>query len=77
MTEVAEQFTENRAGEIARITHWIDGKPVEGTSGRSGPVFNPATGDSIGTFPRSGADDRSAASSSGAGCSCGSRGSCC
>jgi malonate-semialdehyde dehydrogenase (acetylating)/methylmalonate-semialdehyde dehydrogenase len=44
MTEVADQFTENRAGEIARITHWIDGKPVEGTSGRSGPVFNPATG---------------------------------
>jgi len=44
MTEVAEQFTENEAGEIARITHWIDGKPVEGTSGRSGPVFNPATG---------------------------------
>ena len=44
MTEVAEQFTEKQAGEIARITHWIDGKPVEGTSGRSGPVFNPATG---------------------------------
>jgi malonate-semialdehyde dehydrogenase (acetylating)/methylmalonate-semialdehyde dehydrogenase len=44
MTEVAEQFTENEAGEIARITHWIDGKPVEGTSGRSGPIFNPATG---------------------------------
>jgi malonate-semialdehyde dehydrogenase (acetylating) / methylmalonate-semialdehyde dehydrogenase len=44
MTEVAEQFTESEAGEIARITHWIDGKPVEGTSGRSGPVFNPATG---------------------------------
>ncbi len=44
MTEVAEQFTEERAGEIARITHWIDGAPVGGTSGRSGPVFNPATG---------------------------------
>ena len=44
MTEVAEQFTEKQAGELARITHWIDGKPVEGTSGRSGPVFNPATG---------------------------------
>jgi malonate-semialdehyde dehydrogenase (acetylating) / methylmalonate-semialdehyde dehydrogenase len=44
MTEVAEQFTEDQAGEITRITHWIDGKPVEGTSGRSGPVFNPATG---------------------------------
>jgi malonate-semialdehyde dehydrogenase (acetylating)/methylmalonate-semialdehyde dehydrogenase len=44
MTEVAEQFTEKQAGEIARITHWIGGAPVEGTSGRSGPVFNPATG---------------------------------
>ena len=26
------------------ITHWIDGKPVEGTSGRFGPVYDPATG---------------------------------
>jgi malonate-semialdehyde dehydrogenase (acetylating) / methylmalonate-semialdehyde dehydrogenase len=27
-----------------RISHWIDGKVVEGTSGRSGVVFNPAVG---------------------------------
>ncbi|MCO5331835.1 MAG: CoA-acylating methylmalonate-semialdehyde dehydrogenase [Ilumatobacteraceae bacterium] len=27
-----------------RILHWIDGQAVEGTSGRSGPVFDPATG---------------------------------
>ena len=26
------------------VTHWIDGKPVEGTSGRAGEVFDPATG---------------------------------
>jgi malonate-semialdehyde dehydrogenase (acetylating) / methylmalonate-semialdehyde dehydrogenase len=26
------------------ITHWIGGKPVEGTSGRYSPVYNPATG---------------------------------
>lgn len=26
------------------IDHWIGGKPVEGTSGAYGPVFNPATG---------------------------------
>jgi malonate-semialdehyde dehydrogenase (acetylating)/methylmalonate-semialdehyde dehydrogenase len=26
------------------ITHWIDGKPQDGQSGRSGPVFDPATG---------------------------------
>src|SRR3954464_7547774 len=44
MTEVAEQFTEERAGEVARISHWIDGLRVEGASGRSGPVYNPALG---------------------------------
>ena len=27
-----------------RISHWIDGRTVEGTSGRTSPVFNPATG---------------------------------
>ncbi|WAX76725.1 CoA-acylating methylmalonate-semialdehyde dehydrogenase [Streptomyces sp. KMM 9044] len=26
------------------ISHWIGGKPAEGTSGRFGPVWNPATG---------------------------------
>ncbi|MBC8093647.1 MAG: aldehyde dehydrogenase family protein, partial [Pseudonocardia sp.] len=26
------------------ITHWIDGKPTPGTSGRTAPVWNPATG---------------------------------
>jgi malonate-semialdehyde dehydrogenase (acetylating) / methylmalonate-semialdehyde dehydrogenase len=48
MTEVAEQFTEERSGEVARITHWIDGRRVEGTSGCSGPVYNPATGEQSG-----------------------------
>src|SRR6478672_10031245 len=27
-----------------RISHWIDGKITEGTSGRTAPVYNPATG---------------------------------
>ncbi len=27
-----------------RISHWVGGKSVAGESGRSGPVFNPATG---------------------------------
>ena len=27
-----------------RISHWIDGRPTEGTSGRTSPVYNPATG---------------------------------
>jgi malonate-semialdehyde dehydrogenase (acetylating) / methylmalonate-semialdehyde dehydrogenase len=48
MTEVADQFTEERSGEVTRISHWIDGQRVEGTSGRSGPVYNPATGEQTG-----------------------------
>src|SRR5919205_4532068 len=48
MTEVADQFTEERAGEVTRISHWIDGQRVEGSSGRSGPVYNPAIGQQTG-----------------------------
>ena len=44
MTEVADQRTESRAGEVAPISHWIDGTHVKGSSGRSGPVYNPALG---------------------------------
>jgi malonate-semialdehyde dehydrogenase (acetylating) / methylmalonate-semialdehyde dehydrogenase len=29
---------------MERISHWVGGKSVAGESGRSGPVFNPATG---------------------------------
>jgi malonate-semialdehyde dehydrogenase (acetylating)/methylmalonate-semialdehyde dehydrogenase len=44
MTEVAEVPVAARGGEVKRISHWIGGKLVAGTSGRSGPVFNPALG---------------------------------
>src|SRR5688500_20141658 len=30
---------------MERLGHWIGGKLVAGESGRSGPVFNPATGE--------------------------------
>lgn len=30
---------------MKRISHWIDGKVVVGTSGRTGPVFDPARGE--------------------------------
>jgi malonate-semialdehyde dehydrogenase (acetylating)/methylmalonate-semialdehyde dehydrogenase len=30
---------------MRRISHWISGQVVEGTSGRTGPVWNPATGE--------------------------------
>jgi malonate-semialdehyde dehydrogenase (acetylating)/methylmalonate-semialdehyde dehydrogenase len=47
MTELAEAPSEARAG-IARISHWIGGQIVRGESGRSGPVWNPATGEQTG-----------------------------
>jgi malonate-semialdehyde dehydrogenase (acetylating) / methylmalonate-semialdehyde dehydrogenase len=43
MTELATPPVEERTG-VTRISHWIDGKSVAGESGRSGPVYNPATG---------------------------------
>jgi malonate-semialdehyde dehydrogenase (acetylating) / methylmalonate-semialdehyde dehydrogenase len=61
MTEVADQFTEERAGEITRISHWIDGARVDGSSGHSGPVYNPATGIQTGEVDFASAEDVDAA----------------
>jgi len=44
MTEVAEAPGAERGQELKRITHWIGGEPVFGSSGRTGPVYNPAKG---------------------------------
>ena len=44
-----------------RINHWIDGAPVAGTSGRTGPVFNPATGLQSGEVDLASADEVAAA----------------
>jgi malonate-semialdehyde dehydrogenase (acetylating) / methylmalonate-semialdehyde dehydrogenase len=43
MTELATPPVEERTG-VTRISHWIGGRSVAGESGRSGPVYNPATG---------------------------------
>ncbi len=39
------------------IRHWINGKPVAGRSGRTAPVFNPATGEQSGIVPLAGAEE--------------------
>jgi malonate-semialdehyde dehydrogenase (acetylating)/methylmalonate-semialdehyde dehydrogenase len=44
MTELASAPERTDSGELRRITHWIDGAPVPGASGRTGRIFNPATG---------------------------------
>ncbi len=49
------------------LTHFIDGKTIEGASGRFGDVFNPATGDIACQVPLATADEvRSAIASSAA-----------
>jgi malonate-semialdehyde dehydrogenase (acetylating)/methylmalonate-semialdehyde dehydrogenase len=44
MTQLAEPETTSTATP-GRISHWIGGRFVEGTSGRRGDVYNPATGE--------------------------------
>jgi malonate-semialdehyde dehydrogenase (acetylating)/methylmalonate-semialdehyde dehydrogenase len=43
MTQLAEPTTQPSQA-LPRISHWIGGALVTGTSGRTGPVFDPATG---------------------------------
>ncbi len=43
MTELAAPPVE-REQDVKRISHWIGGRIVEGASGRSGPVYDPALG---------------------------------
>ncbi len=42
-------MTEKARATMNRISHWIDGKVVESTSGRSAVVYNPAAGEQSGT----------------------------
>src|SRR4051794_2037590 len=49
MTQVAEPGSAraqagSEATAVGAVHHWIGGRAVEGTSGRRGPVFDPATG---------------------------------
>jgi malonate-semialdehyde dehydrogenase (acetylating)/methylmalonate-semialdehyde dehydrogenase len=47
MTELATPPVAQTAG-VTRISHWIGGRSVAGESGRSSPVYNPATGKQTG-----------------------------
>ena len=39
------------------LSHWIDGRPVEVLPERTGPIYNPATGQVIARVPRGGSDE--------------------
>jgi malonate-semialdehyde dehydrogenase (acetylating)/methylmalonate-semialdehyde dehydrogenase len=47
MTQLQERASATSTGAPAShaVPHWIGGRRVQGTSGRRGPVFNPATGE--------------------------------
>ncbi len=45
MTQIAEPPAGTGESELERVNHWIGGRRVAGTSGRQGPVYNPATGE--------------------------------
>src|SRR2546425_6311975 len=46
MTQIAERQAgrESAPSSTERVGHWIGGKRVPGTSGRTGPVYDPARG---------------------------------
>jgi malonate-semialdehyde dehydrogenase (acetylating) / methylmalonate-semialdehyde dehydrogenase len=44
MAQVAESRPVDTSSALDRVHHWIGGRRVAGTSGRQGPVYNPATG---------------------------------
>src|SRR6188508_2041007 len=60
MTELATPPTEQEQG-LTRISHWIGGKSVQGASGRTGPVFNPALGQQSGEVDLATAEEVGAA----------------
>ena len=50
-TAVIRDLTTSSSTSLRTITHWINGKAVAGTSGRTGNVYNPATGQIQATVP--------------------------
>ena len=61
MTELATPPTEQQQQGITRISHWIGGESVQGASGRTGPVFNPALGQQSGEVDLATAEEVGAA----------------
>jgi malonate-semialdehyde dehydrogenase (acetylating)/methylmalonate-semialdehyde dehydrogenase len=57
MTELFEAPAIDAAPEAKAINHWIGGKRHEGRSGRSGSVYNPATGVQSGTVDFASAEE--------------------
>ncbi len=59
MTQLAERPNPPslEGSRLGRVSHWIGGRIVEGTSGRTGPVYDPATGRQTRTVDFASADE--------------------
>jgi malonate-semialdehyde dehydrogenase (acetylating)/methylmalonate-semialdehyde dehydrogenase len=57
MAQVMETQATDAAAELPRVSHWIDGAIVAGTSGRGGPVYDPATGRQVRTVDFASVDE--------------------
>ena len=68
MTQVLESPGAQADASLGQVNHWIDGQRVPGSSGRSGPVYDPATGRQTKTVDFASADevDRAVASAKAA-----------
>jgi malonate-semialdehyde dehydrogenase (acetylating)/methylmalonate-semialdehyde dehydrogenase len=44
VTHAVEPSATGAPGDLQQIGHWVGGRPVPGASGRTGPVYDPATG---------------------------------
>ncbi len=44
MAQAVQPQASETPATLGRVSHWINGKIVESTSGKSRPVYNPATG---------------------------------
>jgi malonate-semialdehyde dehydrogenase (acetylating)/methylmalonate-semialdehyde dehydrogenase len=54
MTTQAPNAGPAAATQTPILSHWIDGRPVEVAREKTGPVYNPATGEEIARVPRGG-----------------------
>ena len=57
LTSTVENPEREGGGPLRTITHWIGGKPVTGSTDRTSPVFNPATGEQQAELALASVDD--------------------
>jgi malonate-semialdehyde dehydrogenase (acetylating)/methylmalonate-semialdehyde dehydrogenase len=66
VAQLVERPADGAGSGLRRINHWIGGRSVAGATGRSGPVYNPATGEQTGAVDFASAEEVDAAGAAAA-----------